>query len=344
MLRIFLTLALLLPLFARAESLPAEIRFAEVGVPGTQKAYSTGLVQIAVAQGFFDQEFGPGGPKITVTYFTGTGPAINEALSQGEVDFGNYGGLPAVIGKAGHVPAHIVLVRHASNGTIMNQFAVHQNSPYHSVADFKGSRVAVQIGTNPYMALEEILAANNLSDHDVKIVNLMGPDAVAAFNAGGADALFSGTSTLLLRDRGLVRLVEAPVPQILKRVSISGYLLSDKFAGSYPDTAARVVKVLVKAAYWASQDQNRQAVLNYIAQAGYGLQVAQEQYPGPLKASFSPLIDNSSKQGFNEIAQFAAAHKMTRNVPALDDWYAPQYLDKALKDLNLQNFWQENAS
>src|SRR3954453_7663750 len=90
------SLVLLLLFVARgsAEEIPKLIRFGEVGSTSVKsiggKPSGIGLVTLALERGFFEEEFGPGGPKIEQIYFTGSGPAQNEALAQGEIEFGNY--------------------------------------------------------------------------------------------------------------------------------------------------------------------------------------------------------------------------------------------------------------
>jgi sulfonate transport system substrate-binding protein len=325
-------------LSAKAEDLPKVIRFAEVGLPSHGKPYGVGLVPLAVQQGFFEREFGKDGPKIEINYYIGTGPAINEAIAENEADFGTYGGLPALIGRSGGVPAHIVLARRSSIASSY-VFAVHPNAPFKTVADLKGARIAVQKGTNPYMTLVQILEAAHLSENDVNIVNLQGPSAVAAFEAGSVDALFSGTSLLILRNKGAVRLIQAPQNELEQKTSVSAILVGNDFENRYPQTVARVVKVLVQICHWASQDANRGTVISYLANL-YGERITEEEYAGPLKDRFNPAINDRVKSGFQEISQFAVAHKLVRQAPDLSGWYESKYVDAAYKDLHLQDYWK----
>jgi sulfonate transport system substrate-binding protein len=326
-------------LSAKAEDLPKVIRFAEVGVPTHGKPYGIGLVPLAVQQGLFEREFGKDGPKIEINYYVGTGPAINEAIAENEADFGTYGGLPALIGLSGGVPAHVVLARRSSTASSY-VFAVHPDAPFKTVADLKGARIAVQKGTNPYMTLVQILEAAHLSENDVNIVNLQGPSAVAAFESGSVDALFSGSSLLILRNRGAVRLIQAPRNKIEQETSIGAILVGSDFEKSYPQTVARVVKVLVQICYWASQETNHDTVISYLANVGYGREITKEEYAGSLKDRFNPTLNGGIKSGFQEISQFAVAHKLVRQAPDLSGWYESKYVDAAYKDLHLQDYWK----
>ncbi len=333
-------LSFALALSAKGEDLPKVIRFAEVGLPSHGKPYGVGLVPLAVQQGFFEREFGKDGPKVEINYYIGTGPAINEAIAEDEADFGTYGGLPALIGLSGGVPAHVVLTRRSSVASSY-VFAVHPSSPFKTVADLKGARIAVQKGTNPYMTLVQILEAAHLSETDVNIVNLQGPSAVAAFEAGSVDALFSGTSLLILRNKGAVRLIQAPRDKIEQQTSISAILVGSDFESSHPQTVARVVKVLVQICHWASQEANRDTVISYLANVGYGTAITKEEYAGPLKGRFDPTINDGIKSGFQEISHFAVTHKLVRQAPNFSGWYESKYVEAAYKDLHLQDYWKD---
>lgn len=324
---------------AKAEELPKVIRFAEVGLPSHGKASGIGLVPLAIQKGLFEREFGKDGPKIEINYYIGTGPAINEAIAENQADFGTYGGLPALIGLSGGVPAHVVLARRSATASSY-VFAVHPDSPIKTVADLKGARIAVQKGTNPYMSLVQVLEAAHLSETDVNIVNLQGPSAVAAFEAGSVDALFSGTSLLILRKQGAVRLVQAPKNKIEQETSIGAILVGSSFEERYPQTVARVVKVLVEICYWASQEKNHDAVISYLANTGYGADITKEEYAGPLKDRFDPRINDSVKDGFEEISKFAVTHRIVRQAPNFEGWYESKYVDAAAKDLHIQGYWQ----
>ncbi|WP_413738166.1 ABC transporter substrate-binding protein [Sodalis sp. RH21] len=56
-----------------------------------------------------------------------------------------------------------------------------------SVAQLKGKRIAVEEGSPAYFFLLNVLADNHLTQDDVKIVNMKGSDAGAAFVAGKID-------------------------------------------------------------------------------------------------------------------------------------------------------------
>lgn len=334
--------------FARGQTPPKAIRFGEVGgvhlksVGG--KPAGTSLVSIALEFGFFKEEFGRDGLQIEQVYFTGTGPAQNEALAQGEIEFGTYGGVPNVIGLAGRIPAHIVAVRRASGAGNNYHVGVRPDSPIRAVADLKGKRIAVQKGTNPYLALITLLEANGVKEKEVTLVNLVGAEAIVAFNAGALDAVFGTTNLLVLRDQGKLRLL-ASTKGLKIPGNTSGLLVSDRFATAYPELVTRVIKVLTKASWWASQEENREALLRFVSERSWSYDYIKEDYEGSLKVRFNPVINDAAIRDYQALVKFAVERKLIRKEvdPAtLRGWFEPRFQQAALKELKLADYWADS--
>jgi sulfonate transport system substrate-binding protein len=346
---------LFLGLFAasavHAEPVPAVIRFGETGGSNVNsvggRPQGTGLVALALHLGFFEQEFGPGGPKIEQIYFAGTGPAQNEAMAQGAIDFGSWGGLPNVIGLASRIPAHILMTRRAGSSGNNYYIAVRPDSPYRTVADLRGKRISVSIGTNPYYSLITLLKDRGLSDKDVKLVNIQSNEAVVAFKAGSLDAVFGGVNLLLLRDKGEVRILEDTRSE-RRSQSISGFIVNDAFEKKYPEAVAKVVKVLVKTSHWASEETNRDALIKFVSERTFSWDYVKHDYEGSLVERHNPHLDDWAVEAYRQLAQFATDYRLIRKPvePAtIRGWFKPQYLDAALRDLGLENYWpREPAS
>jgi sulfonate transport system substrate-binding protein len=333
-----------------AGSLPEVIRFGEVGSTNVKsiggRPTGTGLVALASHLGYFEEEFGAGGPKIEQVYFAGTGPAQNEALAQGAIDFGTYGGVPNVIGLSSGIPARIVMTRRTSLTGGNYYIAVSPDAPLRTLADLKGKRVAVQLGTNPYQSLVYLLEDNGLSVKDVRIVNLQGNEALVAFKAGGVDAVFGTTNLLVLRDKGDVRIL-ADTRAASRGHNLGSLIVSDKFSKSHPSTVARVIKVLVKASWWATEPANRDALLTFISERSFAFEHIKHDFEGSLVERYNPLIDHWFYAAFADTARFAHAHKLIRKPvadAALRAWFEPRYVEAALKDLKLDTYWPRETA
>jgi sulfonate transport system substrate-binding protein len=333
---------------AWAQELPKVIRFGEVGGTNIKvtggRPTSAGIVALAKHLGFFEEEFGKDGPQAEQVFFTGTGPAQNEALAQGVIDFGTYGGVPNVIGLAGNVPAHIVLTRR-STGVGNYYIGVRNDAPFKSVADLRGKRITVLKGTSPYQTLVTLLESKGVAEKDVNLVNLPGADALIAFNAGAVDAVFGGVNLLILRDQGKLRILDdtrgfrSPATQ-------SGFMVSDKFDKTYPTAVARVVKVLTRTLWWASEEKNRAALLQFVAERSLAYKYVEEDYRGSLKERHNPLIDESSIEAYKSIVKFCLERKLIRKASdeaTIRGWFKPEYQQAALRELKLENYWNNAA-
>jgi sulfonate transport system substrate-binding protein len=342
--------ALFLPLVTHAAEAPKTIRFGEIGSANVKliggKPSGTGIVPLALEKGFFEEEFGKDGPKIETVYFTGTGPAQNEALAQGEIQFASYGGVPNVIGLTGGVPARLIGVRLGSGSANSYYIGVQPDSPIKTIQDLKGRRVAVQKGTNPYQTMIGLLETKGVTEKDIRIVNLQGAEALVAFNAGAVDAVFGTTNLLILRDQGKVRLLDG-TKGYKPKTSASGFLVADKFAKEHPEVVQRVVKVLLKTAWWASQEANREELLQFIAARSFAYQYIKDEYEGSLLERYKIVIDEDAFEAYRGIAAFAAERKLIRKVPddaTVRGWFDLRYQDAALKELGLQTYWARPAA
>jgi len=333
-----------------AEGVPQLIRFGEVGGTNVRmiggKPAGVGLVALALHLGFFEEAFGPGGPKIDQIYFAGTGPAMNEALTQGNIEFATYGGVPNVIGLIGHIPAHIVLARRSTGASGGNSFiAVRNDSPIKTLNDLKGKRITVQKGTLPYQMLVLFLESRGIGENELQLVNLAGTEALVAFEAGAVDAVYGGLNLLLLRDDGKLRILESTRGFSLPAIA-SGTLVSDRFAKEHPEAVLRVLKAMIKAAWWASEEKNREELLRFISERSFSYRYVAEDYEGSLKERYNPLIDDSIATAFGGIVRFSYAHKLIRKEAdevTIRGWFVPEYQRAALKDLGLENYWSSTS-
>ncbi|SDT85765.1 sulfonate transport system substrate-binding protein [Verrucomicrobium sp. GAS474] len=341
---LLLLAAAALPVFA--EDLPQTIRFGEMAIPFVKepegKLSGTSLVALAGQLGYWDEEFGPQGPKIVQTFYAGTGIAENEALAQGDLDFANCGGIPIVIGLTGKVPAKIVLVKRSVGAGNVTDIAVRPDSPIKTVDDLRGKRIAIHKGTNYYQILILVLKRHGIEEKDVTIANLSTPEALAAFNAGAVDAVFGGVNILALEAQGKARLLESPDDH-KQEASTWGTLVTDRFEKAHPETTGRVIKVLVKTAAWASREENRAPLLAFLQARSAGAAFVPREFEGPLKERFNPLLDDLSLQTFRDGIAFAAEHKLVKakvDEAVLRTWFIkPDYQRQAIKDLGLDGYW-----
>ncbi|MEC8849682.1 MAG: hypothetical protein VYB93_10530 [Pseudomonadota bacterium] len=89
--------------------------------------------------------------------------------------------------------------------------------------------------------------------------------------------------------------------------SQAGFLVTDALAQKQPEVVTRGVKALLEAAPWASQESNREALLQFVAARSVAYEYVREAYAGALRERFNPLIDESSVAAYLDVAKVAVA-------------------------------------
>jgi sulfonate transport system substrate-binding protein len=332
-----LVLALATAAPAAAEPLTIHVAFSQIGVGGRQFA-ALQTSAIAHAEGFFAEEFKSDPDiKFDFIFFRGAGPATNEAVANGQVDFFSQGDLPSLIGRASGLKTKILL---NVSGRQSRYLAVRPDSDIKRIEDLRGRKVSQQIGTNITLSISKIIAAHGLADRDVKFINMDSATAKAALLAGEIDAAFGTQDFLELASEGKVKLVYSTKDDDPTFTSNSTFLVREAFEQKHPEITARIVKAVVKAAAWASNEANRQAVFESWAKSGVAAQIYEADFAGQtLKLRNSPLIDAFLVARYKEQAAYAKEFGLIRRNVEVEGWFAPQYLQQALTELHLENYW-----
>ena len=333
-----LSLTLSLPLASRAADAPAVIR---IGSPelGTGAKPFPGANPLAVvkARGWLDEEFAKDGIKIEWTSFRGAGPAINEALAARQLDVVFLGDLASVIGRSRGLPTRLIAITGRNSNSYL---AVAPGLDIRSFADLKGRKVAVLKGTAYQRPFDALLAEAGLSEKDIKSVNMDWPTAKAAVVNRDVDATFGGADLHLLKDKGVTLPVStkgrSPTFTIFASV-----LATDDFIKTYPAIAQRIVRQIVRASQWASDEANREALIALWGEnSGQGTAVFKAEFEGEsLKARHSPLIDEAAVAAYQGVVADALKLGLIKQDIDVAAWVAPQFVDAAVKDLKLDGLW-----
>jgi sulfonate transport system substrate-binding protein len=320
---------------AQAETAPETVRFGSFG-SGFGQPYGTGLIAIAQLKGFLADEFKDQKTTLDFKYYAGTGPAINEAIANGQLDFGHYGALPNIIGRANGLPTRIVL----SYGTGATYAVARSGLPIASIGDLKGRRVSVAKATVIHLNLLKTLAANGLTDRDVTLVDLKEADQKAALAAGSVDAAFGTSGFLTLRDQGLVKIIYSSNDGHPETGHFGSVIVTEDFERKFPEATQRIVRGFVAAAHWLGQEENRDEVLHLWAKSGVSYEILREEFAGQeLRRQIDPRIDADFLARYRDGIAFAKAQKLIRGDIDLAEWIVPKYQEAALKSLGLETYW-----
>jgi len=319
---------------------PSVIRIAYPGVGiGNRPAVSGNAVATMHLKGLLENEFKADGIPVRWSFLRGAGPAVNELYANGLVDFSLLGDLPSVIGHAGGLKTK-VLAGAFVRGNFY--FSVPADSSIKSVSELRGKKIAVLKGTATQLGAVKVLESFGLKEKDVRLINMDTNTAKAALVTKDVDATVGGYDYIALRDQGVSRIIYTTKGADANLTSNSLFLGAEAFIQKYPEHTKRVVKCLVLAAKWLADNEREPApVYQLWTKSGFSFSAIKEDYTGEsLKYRTSPLLDPylSARYGLqiNEAKRFG----LSRSTFNFQDWVEPRFLDAALKELHLENFWQ----
>jgi sulfonate transport system substrate-binding protein len=321
---------------------PKIIRIGYAGVGSANRPIGGGTYANTEADwGALDNEFKAEGIEIRRTYFSGAGPAINEALANRQLDFAWQGDLPALVAKAGGLPTKLILAGSRYDAIYVG---VPSTSTAKTLEDLKGKRIAVFKGTNLQLAFYNVLAARGLKETDFKLINMNTADGNAALLSGDIDAQATGADIYPLVDRGAARVV-FDTRFKPRETRLSHLLVTEDFAAKYPQLVQRVVNVSLKAAAWTSDAKNKTKAYQTWVKSGFGLTSWKQDHDWIAEdLRSSPLFDEFYRAHYKRLLAKAIELKLVRRSYDIDSWLDARYLNQGLKELKLETYWpQQNA-
>lgn len=331
-------LSLALAFAAPAHAAPDTIRIGVASAGGGDPITWGGSPgSVARTNNWLEDEFKASGIKIEWLFFKGAGPAVNEALSNKQIDFAYQGDLPQIVARSNGLKTKLLLVSGARNNLYL---VTPPKSDIQSVKDLKGRNVSIFRGTNGHLVAINVLADAGLSERDVKGVNLDAGSAQAALVSNGVDAAFGGYEWFKVRDQGLAKVVystQGKDPALTRQAAL---LVRSEFEQANPAEVQRVVDVFVRAAHWSSDEKNRDELFRLWALSGTPVASwAAEFDKQPLAVRNSPLVDNFIIGRYKAVVADALKLKLIRREVSIDDWFDTRYLKVALKKQGLENYW-----
>lgn len=318
---------------------PKKIRFAAPDLSAGPKPSYGGQVDVLHTRKLFEQEFAKDGVEIEWSFFKGAGPAINEAFANRQIDFAFLGDLPPIIGRASGLDTRLLL---ALVRGVTTYLAVTPESGIQRLSDLRGKRVGLFRGTADQLSFARVLERAGLAERELRIINLDFNAVNAALVAKQIDATWAPHRVLALRDKGIVRIVLSS--NDLDGIgSLQGaFIGAQAFLAQHPNAALRVVKTVLGASYWLSQEANREAQIQLVAaQSSYPIKaVAEAIRDADLAFHFSPLLDKYFLDNFRRNIALAKQFGLIRRTFEVDPWIDRTYLGTALNQLGWTDVWR----
>jgi len=328
-------------LCGQAEAEVLRIGVAQAG-GGDPLTFSGSSMSILRNQQLLEKAFAGTDTEVQWFFFKGAGPAINEALSNRQLDFAYEGDVPQVVARANGLDTKLL----APVGVRSKLYlAVPKGSDIKTLEDLKGKKVALFRGTNNQLVAINLLAAHGLTERDLKVINLDTGSTLAALASKGVDAGFGGRELFKLRDQGLVDLIYDNPDNDARFTRQTALVVRSDYEKEHPQQTQKVVDTLVQAAKWISDDANRAAVFNEWAKTGEPLTSFQADFNNvALRDVASPLVDDFVRGRYALVAQQALDEKLIRRPVSIDGWFDTHYLDHALQTQGLATYWTAYAA
>lgn len=334
-------LALLIPivaadLAAAQEAPPKVIRLAGPGNP-EGKPFGTGPLGVLKVKGYLEDEFKKDGVTFQWQFPRGTGPAINEAFANGQLDFSSYGGLPNIIGRGAGLRTTVL----SSYGSSPTYLVARNGSGIETIADLKGKKISVSRGTILQLSLNSILERQGLTEKDIQLFDLITADQISAIQSGDVDAVVGTSSVLSLVERGLGKIVFSTKGKLDPAGNFGSFIVIDNFAKKYPQTTRRVLEAFLRAAHFASQEDNRNELYDIWARAGQTRAAVATDYDGEsLRERTNPLLDEFYIANIKRGVKFSIDSKLIKQGFDVDAWVDRKAQGDALKALGYESFWK----
>ena len=321
------------------------LTIASIAYPYQGKQVFNGLNGVVIQQGWLKDQLAKKGVELVFSPVSTAvgGPLINEGFSGKRIDFASYGDFPAAIAVAGGVPLKIV----APVGQGQDVYiVVRKGLAAKSLADLKGKRIALHRGRPWELPFSKLVDSSGLKLSDFRIVNINPSATPAALESGSVDAAVLLSDGLLVEQKGVGRVIwstrNAPADWKM-RAELFGRA---DFVDAHPDLTQLVVDAFVKAAAWSSDEANKAEVIRKAARGALPEDIVAKDYANsgiPWRERFSPVFNPAVRTHYRSVADYALERGLIRNKVDADALIDERFVDKALKDLKLEQFWAHEA-
>ena len=166
-------------------------------LPTVRLGWQTGdintLTMYATAKNLFEDA----GIKVELIAFP-AGPALLPAFAAGQIDLGWMGEFPIVTGYANGMPIQMIMIDRVNTTNV--RLVATPASGINTLADLKGKKIAVSIGSTSHQHIARALNMAGLKQEDVTLVNLQPGNMPAAYAAGQIDAAFTWEPNISLME------------------------------------------------------------------------------------------------------------------------------------------------
>lgn len=301
-----------------------------IGFPSSGGNWPSGVLGVAITNGYLDQYLKPLGYYANSVGFTGAAPAINEALVAQELDYVVYAGMAADLSKANGIDQTLFA---ATSWGASWKLIARSDANINSIEDLKGKKVAYTRGASPHMYLIKVLNEAGLTFNSVEAINSSLPEALAGISSGGIDAA-------VVTSGNEAELVEAGQAVVIHNQFTSDsdvyyepmvYIARSEYHNEHEDVSVAIQKAFLKARDWIKEDPDRYYQL-VSSQTGYPLEYVLETANYNIDEAFPLSTDVKYVDYLKNTLTFLQQNELTTGNIDFDTWINTSVAQKALEE------------
>ncbi|MDR0656034.1 MAG: ABC transporter substrate-binding protein [Treponema sp.] len=276
---------------------------------------------IVLEKGFLEERLKSLNVKLEAQGFVG-GPALNEVIAAGGLDIATYGDVPIIAAKSNGLNTTLLGIDTYNTGAFL---LVRSTSPYNSLADLKGQKIAVSTGTYGHRSIIKMLEAEGLDESYIQLTNMASRDAAPALVRGDVEAGIGSSSTYLkfVQD-GSLRILKSGEEHREWNGS-TGYIVIGDYGKKNPDIVDAFLQAILDSLNFIKENpEESTSILSHA-----GLTVEELKYTYPNGYAWNISLDERSIAAFEDILDFMVDKELVLNRFSIQDWSDPGYLQTA---------------
>lgn len=319
---IMMAVILLAVLAGCAQSAGSEAAATELGKIVVRYGYQPGHAQAIIAQekGFYTKYLGEDVDVQLIKFQSG--PSLITAITADQLDLGQAGDQPVIQAKANNVDLKIIgkfLFSDKVNGLI-----VRPDAGIKEIADLKGKKVGVTVGSTGQQLLYIYLKSAGLKPEDIQQVNLQPGDIVSSITFRNIDAAVTWEPYLTLTQQQGTTVQLADGTGYKSEIDV--IFGRNAYLQEHPEIAQGILKAQYEAGQWI--EQNRDEALSIVAKdAGLGDDVLRPIFD-KVKVNDVNLTDEDLESIKQSIA-FSVEYQLIPSLFDVNDFVDTSYLADA---------------
>jgi sulfonate transport system substrate-binding protein len=319
---------------------PTKVRIATVVFQAGGKPVLAGTAALVESDGWLRNELSARGIELewVPAPHASVAATINEGFANGRLDFASYGDLPSLIANAAGVRTKLVVPSGRGTDT---HLIVPADSTARSIEDLKGKRIALHRGRPWELPFQRLLDSKGLKYEDFTILNLNPEAGATAILGKKVDAMYAMTDAYVLEERGAAKIIwstaDAPADWKL-RAELWG---SEAFIDAHPELTELVARAFVRAAHFASLEENRARMLKLGTASGTPESVVRRSLEAvkPYRDNWSPLFDANVVEHYRHSARLAFDKGLVSRLVDFEEIHDPRFVASSLRALGLEGYW-----